>query len=1021
MPAPAPIAGTDSAPDAARPRRPPGDPSTCRALQLPLPLPLLFGLAWLLLPALPAHPQAAPASEATSLEFFENRIRPVFVEHCYKCHGPDALHPKGGLRLDSKAGLIAGGDSGQRLIDPDHPGASRLIRALRHSDPDLQMPPRRRLPETVVADFEHWIREGAPDPRLPPHPGSRPAAVARLDASNHWAFHAPTDPPLPDVRHRHWPQTPIDRFILAGLEKAGLQPAPAADRRTLLRRLSYDLRGLPPSPEEVREFERDLGPNAWERWVDRFLDSPRYGERWGRHWLDVARYADTKGYVYYYEESRFVQPHTYRDWVIRAFNEDLPYNRFLELQIAADLLLPETLPSPETTASQGGTDSKGPGPSTLPWPPRRHSPDLAALGFLSLGRRFLDLEPDILDDRIDVLMRGTQALTVGCARCHDHKFDPIPTRDYYSLYGVFLNSEERLAELAVPGLPPPGPEFTAEVNKRIETLNSKFQTATDEVMRRLRDRVRDYLLAVVDVARLPSDANVRPQPEDINPFNVGQWERFLASRTNATDTLFAAWHAFARIPADRFAASSPGIVQSLRDRQPPLPDRILQHVLTPAPASLAEVAGRFGDLFLQAHRDWLSVSNRPASDRLPDPGLEAFRLVLYGPDSPLRPPPGRIVDLDVHLYFDDPNRVALTKLQMELEQFLISHRSAPPLAVTLGDRPHSREAQVFRRGDPLQRGEIVPRQFLEILTGPGRMPFGPGSGRRELARAIASPENPLTARVFVNRVWAQHFGQGLVRTPSDFGLRSEPPTHPELLDWLARRFVDGGWSVKNLHRLILNSAVYQQASPAPETLAPGILDRDPENRLLGRFNRRRLDLEAFRDTLFAVSDDLDPRMGGPAEPLQDRPFSRRRTVYGLIDRRQLPGLVRAFDFANPDTHSPGRHTTTMPQQALFLLNHPLLAERARSLAHRAASAAASSSRATLDDRIDQLYQQTLQRAPSDSERSQARAYLQEPEPASPPSPAGAPTPNPGPPQSPLNAWESLAHVLLVSNELAFVD
>ncbi len=839
---------------------------------------------------------------------------------------------------------------------------------------------------------------------------------------DHWAFRPPRPAPEPAVRDRSWPRTPIDTFILASLEAAHLAPAPPADRRTLLRRLSYDLTGLPPTPSEVEAFVRDPAPDAPQRLVDRLLASPRYGERWGRHWLDVARYADTKGYVYYYEESRFVHPHAYRDWVIRAFNDDLPYDRFLQLQIAGDLLLPELHP-PSTPDDPARA-------STLRWPPSTHPPDVAAVGFLALGRRFLDLEPDIIDDRIDVLLRGTQALTVSCARCHDHKYDPISTRDYYSLYGVFLGSEERLVTLGSPGDPPPAPEFLDGLRTRTQTLETRFRAALAEVTLRLRERVKDYLLAVVDPARLPSDANVRPQPEDINPFNVRQWERFLAARTNTQDSLFAPWHAFARLPAPRFAERAPEIARDLRSGAPTVPPALLGRLLDPVPTSMSDVAGRYGDLLLEAHRQWRhALANLPPGtpppSALPDPEAERLRQVLYGPDAPIHPPPGRIVDLDVHLYFDDPNRVALAKLQMELEQFLITNRFAAPCAVILADRPSQPPAHVFRRGDPLQRTEEVPRQFLHILSGPARQPFAHGSGRLELARAIGSPHNPLTARVLVNRVWAHLFGAGLVRTPSDFGLRCDPPSHPELLDWLACRFMADGWSVKNLLRLVLNSAVYRQASPPSEAHDSPAWARDPHNRLLGRFPRRRLDLEAFRDSLLAVAGDLDERPGGPAEPLHVPPYSRRRTVYGLVDRMHLPGLLRSFDFANPDTHSPGRHTTTMPQQALFLLNHPLLAERARRLAHRLAAIPADD----VASRLDRLFSLALQRAPSPGEVADARGFLAAaalPEDAEPnPAPAQKPS-GPQPPSTPpshprLDPWESLAQVLLVSNEFTFVD
>jgi hypothetical protein len=815
-----------------------------------------------------------------------------------------------------------------------------------------------------------------------------------------------------------WSQTPIDRFILARLEANGLTAAPTADRRTLLRRATYDLTGLPPTLEEIEQFLADASPEAFAKVVDRLLASPRYGERWGRYWLDVARYADTKGYVYYYEESRFVHPHHYRDWVIEAFNQDLPYDRFLLLQIAADQVLPRTGPAPKA------------GVSTLQWPAEVYEPSVSALGFLTLGRRFLGLEPDIIDDQIDVLMRGTQALTVGCARCHDHKFDPIPTRDYYSLYGVFQSSEERVVAIN----PPPAPQQVMEFSQakayivfeqglleRLQKLEAKYKTATDEVAHRLRTRVQDYLLALLDVAKLPSDANVRPQPEDINPFNVRQWERYLAVRARAADSdpVFGPWHAFAKLTPEAFPNQAKSLVTSGQIQTSTNLNPLVAALFTNAPQSMEDVAKRYAQLLTRIHQRWQTNLAATAKakgnppERLPDPNEEALRQVLYGTDSPVRPPHGLITELDVHLYFDDPNRVALANLQTELERWLITHESESQHALIVEDRAKPVTPVVFRRGDPLKPGESVPRQFLEVLAGVGRRPFQKGSGRLELARAIASPDNPLTARVMANRVWAHHFGAGLVRTQSDFGTRCDPPSHPELLDWLALRFIAEGWSVKSLHRLIMVSSVYQQSCRPVPTEAARAHQLDPENHLLHRFNRQRLDFEGLRDAFLASTGELDLDMGGPAAELNATPLNRRRTVYGRIDRKFVPGMAKSFDFTNPDVHTPERHITAAPQQALFLLNDPFVAERCRQLAAQLKSLPETD----VARRIEQLYLAILRRPPTPAQQAQAEAFLGE---------TGQPSPaETGAKQNPaehlLNAWEQLAQVLFFSNDFLFVD
>jgi len=837
-------------------------------------------------------------------------------------------------------------------------------------------------------------------------------SATATSAAAHWAFRPPAAHPLPAVRDQAWAQTPVDYFVLARLEAKDLQPAPPADPRTLIRRATYDLIGLPPTAAEVESFAADSSRESFAKVVERLLASPRYGERWGRYWLDLARYADTKGYVYYYEESRFVQPHNYRDWVIQAFNNDLPYDQFLLLQIAADQLVPN---HKEAAA--------GAGVSTLRWPAPVYDPSVAALGFLTLGRRFLGLAPDIIDDQIDVLMRGTQALTVGCARCHDHKFDPIPTRDYYSLYGVFQSSEERVVALQ----PPPAPQqwmefsrakayvaFEQGLTERVLKLEAKYKSACDEVAHRLRARVADYLAAVLEIAKLPSDANVRPQPEDINPFNVRAWERYLATHA---EPLFGPWHAFARLPAEQFQEQAKLLVQQWTFQPPATVNPFVARLFTNAPASMEEVARRYGGLLTWIHQQWQSnlaagAQAKRSVDRLEDPSAEVLRQVLYGPDSPVLPPAGLVTELDVHLYFDDPNRVALANLQTEVERWLITHESEARHAVIMEDRPQPSVPVVFGRGDPLKPGEKVPRQFLEVLAGKGRRPFQHGSGRLELARAIANRNNPLTARVMVNRVWAHHFGVGLVRTPSDFGTRSEPPSHPELLDWLALRFMAEGWSVKNLHRQIMLSNAYRQSSSATPADEARAAEADPENHLLHRFNRQRLDFEALRDSFLAASGDLDLRMGGPATDFGPKPLSTRRAVYGRIDRKFIPGMVRSFDFANPDVHTPERHVTAAPQQALFLLNDPFVADRCRVLVDQLRSVPETD----VAGRIQQLYRIVLQRVPTASQTAQAREFLRE---AAGDSTGTAGAGSAG--EKLLSPWEQLAQVLFFSNDFLFVD
>ena len=630
-----------------------------------------------------------------------------------------------------------------------------------------------------------------------------------LLSAEHWAFQ-----PLKPGKEQS-----IDEFIQKKLAKHGLQALPRADARTLARRASFDLTGLPPERTDV----------PYEPFVDQLLASPHYGEQWARHWLDVARYSDTKGYVYAREEKNWVHATPYRDWVVRALNEDMPYDRFLLLQIAADQVVPPK------------------------------SPDLVAMGFLTLGRRFLGVTHDIIDDRIDVVTRGTLGLTVACARCHDHKFDPIPTRDYYALYGVFQSSAEAL----VPCASGENAELAALIQKNRELMTKR----REEQMKRTRDRVTDYLQATRELEKYPEEVfGQLLDANDLNPFIVHR---------------FVAW--------------------------------------------------------LEKH-----------------PGVELTEERLKQPDSPAFVPNEHIANIE--MYFPTGVTTELWKSQGDVDRFLIKTSTAPTYATVLVDRPLPSTPRVFTRGNPLTKGDAVPRQFLSLFG--NQPPFTQGSGRLELAQAIIDPRNPLTARVMVNRIWQHHFGRGLVSTPSDFGKQGSPPSHPELLDWLATEFIRSGWSIKHMHRLIMLSEAYRRTSFP--TRSDGL-----ENPF---YVPHRLSFEEARDAWLAAAGRLSPRLGGRPEPLFAA-SNTRRTLYALVDRENVPMVMRTFDFANPDLSIPQRTETTVPQQALFGLNHPFLVQQAKALVKRV------STEKTPEGRIGLLYRFLFQRSPKTDELASALAFV----------------------------------------------
>lgn len=864
-------------------------------------------------------------------QFFREQVEPIFEAGCYECHSHAAKRVKGGLYLDSRAGWQLGGDSGQVIV-PGNPEASLLLRAVKHLESGLEMPPKGpALDQGQLGIIEKWIRLGAVDPRE--------ASLAPVDdpTETHWAFQPVRRPEIPEVKHAAWVETPVDAFVLTQLEDRGMQPSAPARPEVLIRRLYFDLIGLPPNYDEVERFRSDSSPWAYVALVDRLLASPQYGERWARHWLDVARYADTKGYVFQ-EERRFPYSYTYRDYVIDAFNRDLPYDRFVTEQIAADQLVAKD-------------DPRG----------------LAGMGFLTLGRRFLNNQHDIIDDRIDVVTRGLMGLTVSCARCHDHKYDPIPTADYYSLYGVFASSTE----------PAERPLLTYDASDRryldyereLARLKAEWDdyriTNQEAALSEARRQTGEYLEVLFDARNVDRSATENLVRErKLGPVIAFRWQEYLAKRSSGFDPIFSPWLTMTQagegdLAAIRLTALIEGEEKTEGEINPLLRERIQEK----RPQTVSELATLYGELFAETEEKW---RDRPeAWDVFPDPAREALRQVLYAEGAPSKIPLSQATQL-----LDVPTQEKIRALKRDFDRLPATHPGAPARAMALVDRMKLVEPVVFLRGKARSRGARVPRQFLKLVEGAGRRPFREDrSGRLELAKAIVSPENPLTARVIVNRVWQHHFGRALVDTPSDFGIRADPPSHPALLDFLASRLVSDGWSLKGLHRMLLLSQTYQQASDPDEWHAA----KDSENRYFWRMNRRRLELEPMRDTLLAVSGRLDTTMGGQPVEIASPPHAPRRTIYGFIERQNLPSLFRTFDLASPDNSSSGRFETIVPQQALYMVNSPFMQDLARHLSE--SMLRVSDDGAGAGHRVTELYRQVLQRDPNREEMSLALAFL----------------------------------------------
>jgi len=760
-------------------------------------------------------------------------------------------------------------------------------------------------------------------------------------SADHWAFQPIR---MPKLTEKPSTTQAIDFLVGKRLSSQNLTPSPSAHRKTLIRRLYHDLLGLKPSFIQVQAFLADQDPQAYANLVDELLASPRFGERWGRHWLDVARYADTKGYLAGGESRSYPYAYTYRDWVIKAFNKDLPYDEFIRKQLAADFI----------------TDQP-------------NHPDLAALGFLTVGPVFLNRRQLIIDDRIDLVTRGLMGFTVACARCHDHFHDPIPTDDYYSLYGIF-DASDKPAKFPLIGKPDTSSTAYLEFKKKLNELQDKvdhyLQSKLDLVQSK--EGIEQYIKLSLDAYETKkNDFEALAGQRKLYPKLANRWRDYLKGKEKAGQSFLKPLLAFAKSKSRKELYK-----QWKSSEQASFPSFLRKKINESETAELAD--------FISWHADALHHSLIESKIAKEKKGL-LFAVSAKGF-------PANIKLEEIERYFSQKDRNHKNNLRKKVATHEATHPGAPPRAMSLVDKQNINEPYVFLRGNFGARGDRVPRRFPVALSPSGeeRRNYTQGSGRLELAESILDSSNPLTSRVMANRIWKHLIGKGIVRTPSDFGLMGEKPTHPELLDHLAKSFMENEWSVKKLIRAIVLSKTYRQESRK-------LPIKDPDNLYLSSMNRKRLNFEAMRDGMLQVSQELNLTMHGPSQKLHSKPYSKRRVVYGYIDRQNISPTLNSFDFANPNIHAPQRVETTVPQQALFAFNHPFVIDRSAALAKKAFE----STTANPSSQVEFLYRQILSRDPRKEESKLGSEFLgQDPK---------------------LENFEDLAQTLLVSNEFFFTD
>jgi hypothetical protein len=939
-------------------------------------LALLFGTA----------PVRAFAQNRDGLEFFESKIRPVLVERCFKCH--TGKKPKADLLLDSRSSMLKGTDNGPAVV-PGAADKSLLIKAIRYEDANLRMPPAGKLPETVIADFAEWIRRGAPWPDDAKNPANAGPKDFDLKArAGHWSLQPLAHPALPKVKETAWPTSPIDYFILSGLEAKGLSPAPTADRRTLIRRVTFDLTGLPPTTAEIDVFLKDETPDAFAKVVDRLLASPRYAERWARHWLDLVRFAETYGHEF---DFQIPEAWRYRDYVIRALDVDLPYDRFVTEHIAGDLLsAARRHPVEKFNESVLGTGFWWLGEA-------KHSPVDSRAD-----------QADRIDNQIDVFGKTFLGMTLACARCHDHKFDAISNRDYYALAGFLQSSRQDLA-------------FLDDPHERGSKLH----------------RMRALLAEIK--AMLPADEQ-KPYRFTGGPHTVfadfskdawGQWfttgEAFGTGPSQQGDVMLQAGDQPVRARVAPGLAHSGTLAASLQGtlRSPTftITQRYIHYLLAGRQARVRFVLNGlqliqdpiYGRLAFTVDNDalhWRSqdlsmwIGQRAYVEVVDDgPGYAALAAVAFS-DAPAPP------TLQPSAPSVPPRLDAETqkKLQALADEFRKIEANLRPLRRGLATADGSPvNEHVFVRGNSAKLGPIVPRRFLEVFGGDRAIPPKAGSGRLELARAMTDPQKtPILPRVMVNRLWQHHFVEGIVRSPDDFGVLGQAPTHPELLDFVASEFVKQGWSLKKMHHMIVLSSAYRMASRG-DAKADEV---DPDNRLLHRMPIRRLEAEAIRDALLAVSGRLDPTPFGPGVMPHLTPFmvgrgrpgasgpldgGGRRSIYLNVRRNFLNPMFLAFDYPTPFSTRGRRSVSNVPAQALTMMNNPLVLQQAERWATRIVEAGPMPPR----QRLDRMYEEAFGRLPTAAEADDALAFVR--------AQGGE-----------LRAWTELAHVLFNVKEFVFV-